>query len=81
VLGRQPLLQLGVPARVLRVGAQVVAEQLLVAGPEGVRGHHVQVAGLRPVLVPVVVQPPGREDVEPLVPQPGQRVLDRGHGI
>ena len=37
----------------------------------GVRGHHVQVVGVRPVLVPVVEQPAGHADVEPLVAPAG----------
>ena len=61
-----------------RAGGRAAAAR---CGVPGARGYHVQLVGLLPGLVPEVVQPPGREDVEPLVPQPGQRVLGRGHGV
>jgi hypothetical protein len=81
MLRGEPLLQLGVPAGVVRVSAQVVPEQPLVAGVPGVGRHHVQVVRALPVLVPVIEQPVRHAGIEPAVAQAVQVVFPAGHGV
>src|SRR5215213_8586551 len=53
-VARQPQLELAVAPRLLRVPAEMIAEQPLVAGRPGGLGHHVQVVGGGVVTVAVL---------------------------
>jgi hypothetical protein len=62
-VARQPQLELAVAPRLLRVPAEMIAEQPLVAGRPGGLGHHVQVMGGGAVTVAALEEQSVRQPV------------------
>jgi hypothetical protein len=90
-VARQPQLELAVAPRLLRVPAEMIAEQPLVAGRPGGLGHHVQVMGAGAVTVAALEEQSVRHArVDQLVAEavedgsggkPVLQALDAGHHV